>query len=371
MDVSAASGKSVAQTSAAIAKAHEGSMGALWKMVPGLKAATKGSKDMEVTMAALAKMTGGAMADSAATGAGQMKVLAVQSAELQETLGAALIPVVSALLPLLTRMGALMAEHTGIIKVAIVVIAALAAGILVANVAMKAVTVATQAWSVVQKAATAAQWLWNAAMSANPIGLVIIAVAALAAAFVIAYKKSETFRDVVQGALGVVKSVVNSLGAAFETVQRLASAAWNWIASHWQAALFAFGPLGVAIGLIATHFDTVKSAAGNAANIIAGAIRGITSAIESVIGAVQSLIGWLGRIHVPKIDLPGPFSLAAATGSRTFAIAGASPSSSSRSGARVSSGGTTINVYGAVDPEGTARTIQRLLSDSARRQGRR
>jgi HPt (histidine-containing phosphotransfer) domain-containing protein len=369
MDVSAASGKSVAQTSAAIAKAHEGSMGALWKMVPGLKAATKGSKDMTVTMEALAKMTGGAMADSAATGAGQMKILAVQSAELQETLGAALIPVVSALLPILTRMGSLMAEHTGVIKVLIGVVAGLAAGILVANAAIKVYTVATQAWTAIQKVATAAQWLWNAALSANPIGLVIIAIAALGAAFVIAYKKSETFRDIVQGALGVVKGVVSSLGAAFERVKDLASAAWNWIASHWQTALFAFGPIGVAVSLIATHFDTVKRVAGDVANAVASAIRGITSAIESVIAAVQSLIGWLGRIHVPSINLPHIPGLSSVASSRTFAIAGATSSSSSSRAATPSSSGTTINVYGAVDPEGTARAIRRILADSNRRRG--
>ena len=370
MDVSAASGKSVAQTSAAIAKAHEGSMGALWKMVPGLKAATKGSKDMTVTMEALAKMTGGAMADSAATGAGQMKILAVQSAELKETLGAALIPVVQALLPILTKMGGLMAEHTGVIKVLIGVVAVLASGILVANAAMKVMAVSTQAWTVIQKVATAAQWLWNAALSANPIGLVIIAIAALGAAFVIAYKKSETFRDIVQGALGVVKGVVNSLAGAFDSLKRIASAVFDWITDHWRVALFAFGPIGAAVVLIATHFDTVKRVAGDVANVVAAAIGGITTAIEGVIGAVRSLIDWLGRIHVPSINLPHIPGLSAAS-SRSFELSPAAAGySSSRAATRAtSSPGITVNVYGAVDPEGTARAIRRSLAGHSRRQG--
>jgi len=371
MDVSAASGKSVAQTSAAIAKAHEGSMGALWKMVPGLKAATKGSKDMTVTMEALAKMTGGAMADSASTGAGQMKILAVQSAELQETLGAALIPVVSALLPVLTKMGNLMAEHTGVIKVLIGVVAVLAGGILVANAAMKVMTVATQAWTVVQKIATAAQWLWNAALSANPIGLVIIAIAALGAAFVIAYKKSETFRDIVQGALGVVKGVVGSLAGAFENLKRIASAVFDWITDHWKVALFAFGPIGVAVSVIATHFETVKRVAGTVAGVVASAIEAITGAINGVIGAVESLIRALGRIKVPSIhlpDLPGPLS---AVSSRSFQL---SPQAAgygvSRSSSRTApSSAITVNVYGAVDVEGTARAVRRVLAGHTRRQG--
>jgi hypothetical protein len=371
MDVSAASGKSVAQTSAAIAKAHEGSMGALWKMVPGLKAATAGSKDMTVVMGELSKMTGGAMADSAATGAGQMKILQVQAAELQETLGAALIPVVDALLPILTKMGNLMADHVGVVKALIAVVAILAGGIIAANAVMKVATVATQAWTVVQKLATAAQWLWNAAMDANPIGLIIIAIGLLGAAFVLAYKKSETFRDVVQGALGVVKGAITLLGTAFTGLKNIASAVWDFITEHWKVGLFAFGPIGAAVYAIVTNFDKVKAVAGAAADTVASAIRGITSAIEGVIGAVQSLIDWLGKIRVPHISLPHiPGTLSVAS-SRSFALSPAAAGYSSRSTSRASSSGaTTINVYGAIDPEGTARTIRRLLDDRDRRQGR-
>ena len=49
----------------------------------------------------------------------------------------------------------------------------------IAMVAHRAVTIASIA---IAKAATAAQWLWNAALTANPIGLVIAAIAGLVAA---------------------------------------------------------------------------------------------------------------------------------------------------------------------------------------------
>ena len=48
---------------------------------------------------------------------------------------------------------------------------------------------------IVQKAVAAAQWLINAAMSANPIGLVVAAVAGLVAAFVVLWNKSDAFRE--------------------------------------------------------------------------------------------------------------------------------------------------------------------------------
>ena len=50
--------------------------------------------------------------------------------------------------------------------------------------------VATRIWA-------AAQWLLNAAMSANPIALAIIAVAALTAGVVLAYRHSAKFREIV------------------------------------------------------------------------------------------------------------------------------------------------------------------------------
>lgn len=62
--------------------------------------------------------------------------------------------------------------------------------------------------SAATKIAAAAQWLFNAAMSANPIGIVIIAIVALVAAIVIAYKKSETFRDIVQAVWKAIKIAV-------------------------------------------------------------------------------------------------------------------------------------------------------------------
>lgn len=62
----------------------------------------------------------------------------------------------------------------------------------------------TRIVSSLTKTWTAVQWALNIAMSANPIGLVILAVAGLAAGLVIAWKKSETFRNVVTGVFGAV-----------------------------------------------------------------------------------------------------------------------------------------------------------------------
>jgi phage-related protein len=280
-------------------------------------------------------------------------------------------------------------QNVTVIKVLAGIVGGLAAAILAANVALKAyeavqilVKAATVAW-------TAVQWLLNAALNANPIGLVTIAIAGLVAGIVIAYNKSETFRDVVQAALKVVRIAVDALADAFTAAMAAARAAFDWIIGHWKIALFAFGPIGIAVSLIASNFDAIKSAAStawgyvssawnvgrfafgaiaDAVGAVASAFDRITGAVNSAIGAVESLIGWLGRIHVPSINLPHipGFNLAPAPP----ALPGPSAGTRGAGAPAAAAGGLTINVYGAVDVEGTARAIRRVLVNHDRRQGR-
>lgn len=80
------------------------------------------------------------------------------------------------------------------------------AGVKAVAVAQGIATFATTGW-------VTAFWALNTAMRANPIGLVVTALAALAAAFVVAWKRSDKFRDVVSGAMrGVVWIVDKALG---------------------------------------------------------------------------------------------------------------------------------------------------------------
>ena len=108
-------------------------------------------------------------------------------------------------------------------------------------IAQKAVLIATTTASYAAAAATkvvaAAQWLLNAALSANPIGIVIIAVAALVGGFILLYKKSETFRTAVNnlwkgftGWLGVVGEKLKAFADKFQPIIDKVKAVGGWLA---------------------------------------------------------------------------------------------------------------------------------------------
>ena len=70
--------------------------------------------------------------------------------------------------------------------------------------------VALMAGSLAMKAAAVAQWALNAAMSANPIGLIIILIVALVAGIVLLWQKNEGFRTAVTRAWDAIKSGIKS-----------------------------------------------------------------------------------------------------------------------------------------------------------------
>lgn len=115
-----------------------------------------------------------------------------------------------------------------------------------------AIQIMTKGWKsleIVQKAVTAAQWLMNAAMNANPIGLIIAGVVALVAAFVMLWKKSESFRNFWLGLWEKIKAVAEpviiALGEWFAKV-------WEKIKEIWAPVQEFFTNLFVSIG------ETVK-----------------------------------------------------------------------------------------------------------------
>lgn len=153
-----------------------------------------------------------------------------------------------------------------------------AAQFLIQKARMAASVIATGAQATATGIATAAQWAWNAAMTANPIGLVIAALALVAGALILAYQKVGPFRDAVDAAVDFITPALDLVSQGLDTVI-------GWISDAAKA------------------FPGIQSAAEAALTPVTTAIGAVSSAVETAIGWVQSLIGWIDKIDFP--DKPG------------------------------------------------------------------
>jgi phage-related protein len=178
-------------------------------------------------------------------------------------------------------------------------------------VAMGVVRAATIAW-------TAVQWALNAALDANPIGLLVIAIAALVAGIILLWKHSETFRTVVlavwsavkaaiagtvnwfmNSALPVIKSVIDAIINYYKFLWNATKAIWNAIVNAVRASINAIRTVAVAVFTAIVNFirgqinlvRTIITAGITAARIVwTGVLNGIRTATSIIWNAVVSFI---------------------------------------------------------------------------------
>ena len=94
---------------------------------------------------------------------------------------------------------------------------------------------------------TVAWWALNIAMTANPIGLVVAGIAALAGGLIYAYKKVDWFRGGIMAAWEAIKGfgniikdyVVNRIKDTISGLTGLVSAVWKFIKGDWKGAMAA------------------------------------------------------------------------------------------------------------------------------------
>ncbi|MUN41400.1 NlpC/P60 family protein [Actinomadura litoris] len=157
----------------------------------------------------------------------------------------------------------------------------------VANLRQRAAAIASAVAAGVVKAATAAwtavQWLLNAAMSANPIGIVVLAIVGLVAALVLAWNKSSTFRNIVIGTFNAIKTAV-TFAISFVV---------NFVRQHWQLLLaIVLGPLGIWIGLVIKYWSQIKTAVTSAITFAINFVRSHWQLILAIVlGPLGLLVG--------------------------------------------------------------------------------
>ncbi|WP_311210910.1 MULTISPECIES: hypothetical protein [unclassified Aeromicrobium] len=197
------------------------------------------------------------------------------------------------------------------------------------------VAAVTRTWAI-------AQGILNAVMAVNPVTLVVLGVAALAAGLVYAYRRSQTFRNVVQGAFsaiqaaaGVLRSVaggaIRAVGAGFRAVGAIIRGAvslytlpFRLVASGaraiWPAVRSALGNVSSAFrglpgkirGAVSGAGGWLKSAGGD---VVRGFISGIRGMAGSLVRAIKSYV-------IDKIPGPVKKALGIASPSKVFRAMG-------------------------------------------------
>lgn len=182
LDISVGSGQDLASVTDALAKAQQGNFKSLRSLTPEMSNLIKEGASLNDVMNVLGGTFGGAATTQANTAEGQFKRFGIAVSEAKESIGAALIPVIEKFLPYLTELGGWLQENTTLFLIIAGAIGGLAGMVLALNAAMKI-------WSAIQTIVNGLTATWNFLLNANPIGLVVLAVAALIAIFIVLEKK--------------------------------------------------------------------------------------------------------------------------------------------------------------------------------------
>ena len=307
----------------ALSAATRGEYDSLQKFIPTINAAAVEQKAFAMTgkttakeltnaekasaMYALAiKGQGAAQGDFAKTSgslANQQKILAAQFEAVKTKIGTALLPIMQQLmgvllkegmpalkqfskwfaaegpaaidravakfnefLPTIKKVGTFLIENAGTIAKLVAGFYALTAVIAIVGPVIQGITAAFKAYKAIATAVKAVQFALNVLWLANPIGLVIAAIAALVAIFVIAYKKSDTFRAIVDKSWAAIKKATV---AVWNFIKDLTLKVWNAIK---DAAVKAA--------------EAVKNAVTKAWNAIKSATSSVWNGIKSAVMAV-------------------------------------------------------------------------------------
>jgi hypothetical protein len=280
---------------------------------------------MQAFLPASTGMTGGLLSMSEAfarwgtglkhsEGFAQFLDLAKEGAGVLRTIATAALGLLVALSPLIgvtAQIALWLAQMINAIPPGVLTAIGTAIGIIVLAVKAYGLYVAiaaavTRAWAI-------AQGIFNAVMMLNPIGLVVAAIAALVTIVVIAYQKSETFRQIVQAVwttvkdwiIGAVEGIAAAIswfgelpglisgwfGAAKDWAIRQALAMVTWLAGWPRRVWSALASLGgLLLQTANSAFTRFRDAAVRKATAFVSWVRGLPGRISSAIGSLGGLL---------------------------------------------------------------------------------
>ena len=316
-EIAAATGKPLEAVTNAVAKSFDGSNTALTKLGVGIDAATLKTLTFDQTQALLNKTFDGFIQNQSTTAAFKFQQLSIAISETKEQVGAALLPAVTAL-------------TNYILTNVVPVVQSFVNGLTGQN---------GLAAGLSKSQISAIEW-------GNKVRAVIDTVIEFKEVLIATAIAIGTIFVVSKIAAGVVATIalINTLIKAYNLLKASAIVAG-------VASAFALNPL---LGVGATAL---------AAGVLAGANALANKSNTSTASSGSSAAGFSGTMPNGQSFNTGVAS--AANSAAAASKAAASTSGATRSAAAGSSGSTiNLNVNGAIDPEGTARTIVNTLNNS-------
>ena len=335
IDVAAGSGKSLETVTNAMAKAAEGNEGALAKLGVGLDAATLKTMSMDEITATLAENFGGQAAEKAETFAGKMDRLKVAFNEGKETVGSF---VLDAITPMIT----------GFVNNVIPTIQKLAE-----ELGPKLTPVFETLTNYIKDFVIPTfQTIW-----AFITDYVIPALESYLTPIIDGLRSAF---EKVTGKIVENKDKLAPLLELFKTVAKFVRDVYAPVVGKILGA--AFDTLGTAIGIVIDLFANLVDLVNKAFNAIKNIVNFIKNnpVTQAIGGAIDSVFGG-GRANGGPVS-GGTSYLVGERGPEIF-----TPRSNGSIIPNNAMGGGTVinlNVSGAIDPEGTARTIINVLNNS-------
>jgi len=262
-DIAAGTGKDLATVSDALSKAYAGNDKGLKALDPRMKSLLKAGIDVEGAMSILADTFGGDAAAAADTASGRFKQFQIGIEETKESIGAALLPAVEAVLPFITQLGQWAADNTTIFI-------AVGAAIATIAVAVIAVNTANKLWAATALATTAI----NAALATSFTALQVATGAIIITAII--------------AAVVALQVKFNILGKAIDGVAAVATALWDGIKAGFAGVVTAVS--GYVNGLVAVYKKL---------------FNGIALVWNNTVGKLSFKIpGWVPGIGGAGFDVP-------------------------------------------------------------------
>ena len=345
-DIAASTGNDLTTTVDALSKAYNGNMKGLKALDPSMTEAIKSGTSFDEIMRMLADTTGGAATDAANTAAGKFKGLKISLDEAKESIGAALLPILEKLIPVLQTAAYWLEANSDKVLKAALVIGTLATAII--------------AYTAATKIATAMNVLFGLSLALNPIGLAVAAFALLAAGLTYLYFRFEIVRTVMDNVFKVMRTgigiavdvVMGHLHRMYEGFRTI----MNGISKLWNSTLGGFSAFGVKIPEMGTlggwssNPSTPASVGSGAAREggIAVSIPGVGTlpppSIMPIVGGGGGGGGRAGAPSIPYIGVPdtgGGFQRGIQD--------------------RIADRGMTINVNGVITEQGAGQAIVNAL----------